>query len=202
MKLILTVVTLLAMTAAAFAQEAVPVDTTVTVPWGNWVNGVVDVALPALGTVLTGVVTYIVSAYVPPWLRAITGQRGQQRVNEIINNAVMSAVGQTKNAMLGKALEIPVANEVLRRAMQYAVDQAPKLIKDAANSNAENLAKMVMARMTQWGLLPPKWDLAKAKAEGTTNSVVNNSTGKPVVTNPPPKGDFSFDSAIKKGFGG
>lgn len=184
--------------SVALAQEAAAPATTVTIPWGEWLTGLVNVALPAVGTLLTGIASYVVAAYVPPWLKAITGQRGQQRVNEVINKAVLSAVAQVRGALLGKQLEIDVANDVLRRAMQYAVDQAPDLVKSAARDNVENLARMVMARMVEHGLLPADYSMKAAKPAASTE-VVNNETGKSAVV---PKKDFSFEDATRTGMGG
>lgn len=177
--LILWMMTILfiAMTAA-FAQTTPTPTTEVTVPWGQWVANGLDAILPVMLTALLGVSTYVVGAYVPPWLKAIAGAAAQARVNQVLEKAVMSAVAQTKGAVLNKRLTIPVGSEVLARAAQYAVNQAPELIKNATHDSSTNLMAMLLARMEQWGIAPPNLDVSTVKA---------------------PKSDF--DAAIKKHLG-
>lgn len=194
---------LLAMTAAAIAQEVAQPET-VTVPWGSWVAAGVDTLLPTLLTALTGVATYVVGAYVPPWLKMLAGDKAQQRVNQIITKAVNSALAQTKGAVSDKKLDITVANDVLRKAMQYAVDQAPKLISSAAKGSAENLMKMTMARMEEMGVVPAEYNLKEAEAavEPEKLTPVADGKAKTGAGSKASTGKFEFEDAIKKGLGG
>lgn len=169
---------MLMLIGTALAQEPGTPSTSVTVPWGEWVTAAVTTAQPVVTLALTGIVSYIVAAYVPPWLKAFAGDAAQRRVNEVLQKAVASAVAQTKNAVMGRRLTIPVASVVLSRAMQYAVNQAPQLIKTATHDEVANLSKMVLARMEEAGVAPKDFDVAKVKVEG-----------------------FDFGGAISKGFG-
>lgn len=177
----IAVAVLIAVTAAAMAQATPAPTTEVTVPWGSWVSNALDVALPLFLTALTGVATYVVGAYVPPWLKAIAGTAAQARVNQVLEKAVMSAVAQTKGAVLNKRLTIPVGSEVLARAAQYAVNQAPELMKTATHNSSTNLMAMLLARMEQWGIAPENFDVKTVKAGASAST---------------------FDDAIKKHLGG
>jgi hypothetical protein len=180
----LTTLILLALLVPALAQEPPPA-AEVVVPWGEWVirwlNGLQEIIL----LVLSAASAYVVSAYVPSWVRMFAGQAAQNRVNQVLEKAVLSAIAQTKGAVTGKRVTVDVGYQLLARAAQYAVDQAPVLIDEAAQTT-ENLLKMIAARMEQVGVapdgavIPPK---------------VKDAQGKPS------KADFDFSSAITKGFG-
>lgn len=167
----------------AFAQDTVTVPETIVLPWGEWVVAFVNSILPAVQLALTTIAGYVVTVYVPPWLQQIAGARAQQRVTEVLFQALNSAAAQVKGAATGKTLTIPVANEVLRKAGQYAVDQAPELVKHATGGSADSLLKMLLARMEAMGMTPKEYGIEAAK-----------KAIKP--------GEFSFDSATKKGLGG
>lgn len=171
---------LLLLPTVAVAQEP----GTVTVPWGDWVTHGIDILLPTALTVLSGVATYVIAAYMPPWLKAFAGDAAQRRVNQVLEKAILSAVARTKNAVVGKRLSIPVANTVLQKAAQYAVDQAPDLIAHATHDEVGNLVKMLTARMEQWGIAPEKPDPAMDKAAASKAKISD------------------FDKAIKSHLGG
>lgn len=167
----------------AFAQEVVEIPQTIVLPWGEWVVALVNSVMPAVELTLTGIATWIVAVYVPSWLRQIAGANAQKRVTEVLFQALNSAAAQVKGAAAGKTLTIPVANEVLRKAGQYAVDQAPDLVKHATGGNADSLLKMLLARMEAMGMTP-------------------NSYGMEVAKKAIKPGDFTFADATKKGLGG
>jgi hypothetical protein len=147
---------------ATATPEVVP-STSVSVPWGDWIVKALSAAQPIVTFALTGVATYIMAAYMPPWLKAFAGDAAQRRVNQVLEKAVLSAVAQTKDAVAGKSTSIPVASEILARAAQYAINQAPDLMKTATHGEMENLLKMIMARMEQFKLSPPDFDIKEAK---------------------------------------
>ena len=165
------------------AQEtATPPATTVSLPWGDWVLAGIGVLQPTVTLLLTGVATYVVGKFMPPWMRAFAGDAAQRRVNQVLEKAVLSAIAQTKGAVAGKRLDVPLGTAVLARAAQYAIDQAPELIKHAAKDEVDNLLKMLMARMESLGVAPADYDIATARG-GT-------------------KGGFDFDRTIRQGLGG
>lgn len=176
--------------SVAMAQEvAQPAATSVTVPWGQWVINAASVAQPVITFALTSIVSYLVAAYVPPWMRAFAGTAAQTRVNNVLIKAVQSALAQTAGAVTGKALTIPLASTVLARAAQYAIDQAPDLIKSATHGQIDNLLKMIMARMEELGVSPPEYDIQDSNA--VVKGVTKDKDGK-----------FDFSGAITAGMGG
>ena len=160
--------------------QAVP-DTTVTVPWGQWIVDATKVLQPIATLALTGIASYVMGAYIPPWLKLLSGQAAQVRVNTVLEKAVASAIARVEGAVKGKESTIEVASEILRKAMQYAVDQAPSLIKSATSGKVENLQNMVLARMEEAGVTP-----AAEQKEQLKERVK----------------DFDFNAAIKGHLGG
>src|SRR5207344_3594542 len=85
----------------------VPPPTEVTIPWGNWIIQVLDVLQPIALLALTGVTTYIMGAFVPPWIKAFAGQAAQNRINQVLEKAVLSAIAQTREAVQGERTTVP-----------------------------------------------------------------------------------------------
>jgi hypothetical protein len=139
----------------------------------------------------------------PPWLRAFAGDAAQRRVNQVLQKAVLSAVAQTSGAVKGQVLSVPIASEVLRKAIQYAVDQAPELIGHAAKDKYSNLIKMLLARMEEFGMTPPEMDVADVKP--TLVPTPSPTGGGGPISGPGSKvetGSFDFSGSISKGLGG
>lgn len=171
---------LLFVTIPTLALAQVPSNTEVVIPWGDWVLAGMNVLLPTALTVLSGVATYVIGKYMPPWMRAFAGDAAQRRVNQVLEKAVLSAVAQTKGAIAGKRLTLPVGIEVLRKAAQYAVDQAPELMNHAAKDQVDNLLKMLLARMEQLGVAPENLDVdaAKKKTDFDFRNEISRQMGK------------------------
>lgn len=150
--------------AVATTVPAAPPASTVTVPWGGWIVNALNVAQPLVLLALSGVTTYVMAAFVPPWIKAFAGDAAQRRINEVLEHAVLSAIAQTKIAVGDKHLDLDVASSILARAAQYAVDQAPDLVNHATHGEVDNLLKMVLARMQKLQVAPPNFDITKAKA--------------------------------------
>lgn len=160
----------------AQATAVPPADAGVTIPWGNWIIQVLDVLQPMVLLALTGVTTYIMGAFVPPWIKAFAGQAAQNRINQVLEKAVLSGIAQTREAVQGKRTTIPIANDILERAAQYAIDQAPELVKTAAHGEFDNLLKMLLARMEALNVAPENFDLHQAKNTFPVN--ISNQFGK------------------------
>ena len=131
----------------------------VSIPWGDWTVSAISALQPVVTLVLTGVTTYIMSAFVPPWIKAFAGDAAQRRINEVLTHAVQSGIAQTAGAVAGKRATIPIGSEILQRAAQYAIDQAPNLVTKAASGQIDNLLKMVLARMETAGVAPTDFDI-------------------------------------------
>jgi hypothetical protein len=150
--------------------------TSVGIPWGSWIVSALNVAQPVVLLALSGVTTYVMAAFVPPWIRAFAGDAAQRRINQVLEHAVLSAIAQTKAAVQGQRSSVPVGSEILARAAQYAVDQAPDLVGHAAKGQTDNLLKMVLARMEKLGVAPEHFDVAEVK--DTFPVDINKAFGK------------------------
>jgi hypothetical protein len=148
---------------ATAVAPAPPPPTGVTIPWGGWIVNTLDVLQPVVLLALSGVTTYIMAAFVPPWIRAFAGQAAQNRINQVLEKAVLSAIAQTKDAVQGERTTLPIASAILARAAQYAVDQAPDLVTHATNGQVDNLLKMILARMEALKVAPADFDIHQAK---------------------------------------
>lgn len=114
----------------------------VTIPWGEWVQGL----LPIAGTILLTVLSWAI-AMLPGPLRAIILMT---RAEQLLRRAVDYAINATDQAVAGRELEVPVANVVLRRALEYAIEQGGSLARQLGDDRA--LAKKIIARLP----LPPE----------------------------------------------
>ena len=139
----------------------------VTVPWGDWATNALNVLQPVATLALTGIASYVMAAYLPPWLKMLTGGAAQARVNEVLQKAVSSAFAQAQAAVAGGQTTLNIPNplgyDVISKAVQYAVNQAPDLIKSASQGKIDNLIKMIMARMQAAGLPLPDGNVNKVK---------------------------------------
>jgi hypothetical protein len=121
----------------------------------RWLNAVQEVAVTAFVTVGTAVIGYFVPAWLRPWIMG-------QRVDQLLRNAALSAIARTKDAAKGQTVTVPVMNEMLGRAMKYANDQAPTVV-DWAAKGAVSLAKMLLARFADLGVVPKDYTTEKAE---------------------------------------
>lgn len=71
---------------------------------------------------------------------------GNARVEMLINNAIGFGLNAVEGAVKGKTLEVNVGNEVLAKALQYAVDNAPVWLQSWAGG-PEGLAKKIWGRL-------------------------------------------------------
>lgn len=106
---------LAAMSAGAHAE------TTVTWNWGDWVaqnsslfaETVAWLALAVLGLAMKALPAKVVQI-IQTW-----------QVEQVLRPAITSAINKTAGAAQGKALSFNVANDVIGKAVQYVLDNAP-----------------------------------------------------------------------------
>lgn len=137
---------LILLAAPAFAADTAPEtvaqaaseSTKVTWAWGALVGQLAETAawlLAAAGMFLL--------RRLPANIVAIFGNA---RVELLLNNAIGYGLNAVAGAVKGKTLEIDVGNQVLREALQYAVDNAPAWLQSWAGG-PEGLAKKIWARL-------------------------------------------------------
>lgn len=118
----LAALALLALVAGpALAQSAAPAP--VVVPWGDWLAS----NAPTLGGVVLAVALWLVR-HLPA---QAAGVLMSMRVDQLLARAIDYGVNVTQGAARGKTLEVAVASDVMRAALQYAVAHAPELVERA-----------------------------------------------------------------------
>lgn len=122
----------------ALAQAVAAAPATVHIPWGDWLAAFVG-GLP-LAAIL-GLVSRVVGV---PWLQALL-------VNDAVSKAVNAGLATVEGAVAGKALDLPIANEVARVAVQWLVDNEPL----AAKWMGSTIGPKVLAQMAAVGAAPP-----------------------------------------------
>lgn len=116
-------------------------DTTVTIPWGEWVQALLpilgDLILMALGLALTFAATVLPK----PLYRVLMMLRAEQ----LLKRAVDYGLNATDRAAHGKKLEVDVANAVVYEAATYAVEAAGDVVKWLGGETG--LVKKLYARL-------------------------------------------------------
>jgi hypothetical protein len=118
------------MIASAFAADAA--GNGVTFDLGAILSPLVQI----LGAVLLAVASWAVS-FLPAIVRAALTE-------QLLKRAVEYAVATVEGAAIGKTVTIPVANEMIRVAAQYAADNGPKITQWLADS----LGQKIIARLS------------------------------------------------------
>ncbi len=130
--------------SSAYAANNPPVD----LQWGALCNEILAALQPATLSLAGLAFTWLVAKLGPDIAHALRAAH----IDQVMNRAIEAGFALVEGAEKGKVLEIPVANEVLRRAAQYLVAQAPGLFKELG----DNLGQMLVARLSASGALPPR----------------------------------------------
>lgn len=137
----------LAVAVPAFAGDAAGA---VVIPLGDLVAAFAS----AVGPAALALLAWIVNRWVPAIIRPLLTE-------QLLTRALDYALAATEGAAKGKVLTVPVANEVLRQAGQYAVDHgAPWLLKWIGDTVEPKL----IARLSAAGALPEEAHLANLTA--------------------------------------
>jgi hypothetical protein len=134
-----------AMTLAASAASAAN-QGAVTVPLGSLVAQVLSVIEPLVLSLVGATLTWLMAKLGPDAAKALHAAH----VDQTIARAIDAGFALVDGAEKGKVLEIPVANEVIRKAAQYLVALALGLFKELG----DNLGQMLVARLSAAGALP------------------------------------------------
>ena len=125
-------------TAPETVAQSVSESTKVTWAWG----ATVAQGGQAIAWLLASV-AMVMLRKLPPNIVAIFGNA---RVELLLNNAVGYGLNAVEGAVKGKVLTVDVGNEVLAKALQYAVDNAPGWLQAWAGG-PDGLAKKIWARL-------------------------------------------------------
>ena len=138
------------LTCPALAQQAAA-DTTVTVPWGAMLAGILVQAQAGLTALLLGALSALVLK-MPGWLQGLIATA---KVEQVLERAIGYAVATTAGAVQGEALTVDTGNKVVKQAVEYVLTHAPAwLVKWMGGE--DKIAQKVIARL----------DVAKSAALG------------------------------------
>lgn len=147
-----------ALCAPAFAQE-----TSVAIPWGDWLSEILvfvgGIIITALGAILTWAATFL-----PATLRAYINQQMIKQAEQLLARAIDYAIEAVSGAAKGQKLSISVGHEVVATAMRYAIEHGPaKLIEWMGG--VDLLREKILARLdlepdaSAARVLPPTSDI-------------------------------------------
>ena len=109
----------------------------INIPIGQWISS----AAATLSLLTVPLVGFLFRRLPSQW----SGMLLQARVDTLLSNAINYGINSVAQATQDKSLSAPVANDVLRSALQYAVDNAPNLVKLAGG--ADLIVQKIIARL-------------------------------------------------------
>ncbi len=126
----------------AFAADvaAPAAASTVVIPWGDWLGGLLTGAAALFVALLTRLV-----ALAPAVIRTFL-------TNDVITKAVDYAIATTSGAVRGQAASIPVSNQLIGAALEWVVSNEPKIAKWAD----DRLRPLIAARLAALNVIPPE----------------------------------------------
>ncbi|WP_036291582.1 hypothetical protein [Methylosinus sp. PW1] len=126
---------------AAYAADAVaaPAASTVSIPWGDWISGL----LATSGSIFLAVVSWGVKSFLPSYVQTFL-------TNDVIAKAVDYALASVAGAVRNETATVPVSNEVIAAALKWIVAYEPKVAKWAG----DNLEPLIIARLSALNVIP------------------------------------------------
>lgn len=104
-------------------------DTTVTLPWGDWLNAILAEAMTFIGVLLMAIITFAASKLPPAAQAFITAERIKQ-VEQVLERAIGFGINSLGEKVKGQTISVDVKNEVVEQALQYVIDHAPQKLID------------------------------------------------------------------------
>lgn len=103
-------------------------NTTVVLPVGTWIDQVLAAVQSSLALIITGLVAWAfrnLPKSVVSILRTL-------QIEQVLTRAADYGINATRGAVKGKTLDVNVGNEAVAKAVQYAIDNAPRWLIDWA----------------------------------------------------------------------
>lgn len=154
------------------ATEAVPVTPSqeVVVEWGNWVEILLKPIQDAALALIPLVALWIMSK-LPGVVRLVLPAN---RINDLLEKAVISALASVRGATQGKTLSVQVTNDVIRQVIIYALAQAPHLV-GSLGDNLPALIQKALARLPEHAKVPVGFTIEEAVKKVTKESVLKKA---------------------------
>ena len=157
-------IALIALILIAF--PALAQDTTVTIPYGQWLaDYVIPIAGFALLVLVILAIGYVIKL-LPPWAQTLVETQFRDHLVKLAADAINAGVQATKNAVFEQELSINVGNEAIAKAAQAFIDTAPK----------DAVAKLGGVEGVT------KWLLTQAESRGL---IINGATSTDEILNSP-----------------
>lgn len=160
--------------------ETVVVNQDVSIPYGQWIEDLGDIAKSWLIPTLLGVMTWVVGQYVPAPLRGFANSIMRKEAEQLLQRAIDYGISATAGAKHDETLTIPVANDVLRKGANYALAHGwPKLI-DFLDGPDGILQKMMARLDIPIEATPASFGMAEAKPTQAKLNMSATTKGKAV----------------------
>lgn len=96
-------------------------NTTVVVPYGTWLDQVLAAIQSSLAIIITAVIAWAFRNFP----KAVVDILRTLQAEQMLMRAAEYGINATRGAVKGKSLDIDVGNEVIAKAVQYAINNAP-----------------------------------------------------------------------------
>lgn len=113
--------------------------TAVSIPWGNWIAETLTGGVSVLALAIMGIVIKFLPSSLSAWL---TSQRIAQ-VEQLLERALGFAAQNIGVAVKGKVITLDVKNELIQKALQYAIDNGPKKLIEWMGGTPGVTAKLI-----------------------------------------------------------
>jgi len=123
--------------ALVFVNPALAADA-VSIPYGDWIVALANTLI----MVLTAAVAWAFRQLPANVVAILVTIRAEQVVGKAIEYGINAVAGAVK----GKSLDVPIANQVIREALDYVVKQAPAWLVSWVGGE-EGLRRMIVARL-------------------------------------------------------
>lgn len=141
-----TLILALAIPVVAFAADAAPETVAQSISESTKVTWVWGATVSQAGQAIAWLLASIAMVMLRKLPANIVAIFGNARVELLLNNAIGYGLNAVEGAVKGKTLQVDVGNEVLAKALQYAVDNAPGWLQSWAGG-PEGLAKKIWGRL-------------------------------------------------------
>ncbi len=124
----------------AFAQTVVEktVDTTIEIPIGQWISAAGELVLLAIPVAFAWLCRLLPTQLA----NALVAFRAEQ----LLGKAVTYGINATAGAVKDRPLSIDVGSEVIQNALQFAIDNAPSLVKTLGGTDL--IRQKIIARLS------------------------------------------------------
>ncbi len=114
-------------------------NTTVVLPVGTWI----DQALSAIQSSLALIIAALVAWAFRSLPQSVVSILRTLQIEQVLTRAADYGINATRGAVKGKTLDVNVGNEAIAKAVQYAVDNAPRWLIDWAGGPAAIRDKLI-----------------------------------------------------------